>query len=102
MLNSGINTAIYSVHSVCSAASTAAFSYGIPLNKIIHLAGWKHVQTFLKHYFKPDLDKEINQLISHNQKELNAKQQMKTYLQKAENKSNKAVKRQTKRKINNK
>ena len=55
MIAAGIDISVYSVHSIRSALSTAAVAFGAPVDKIMSLAGWAKVDTFIKSYFKPEL-----------------------------------------------
>ena len=55
MIAAGIDISVYSVHSIRSASSTAAVAFGAPVDKIMSLAGWAKVDTFIKSYFKPEL-----------------------------------------------
>ena len=55
---SGIDTSIFTAHSFRSAASSAARSSNVPIDKIMTTAGWKSSETFRKFYDKP--------IISHN------------------------------------
>ena len=52
---SGIDTSIFTAHSFRSAASSAAKSLNVPIDKIMATAGWKSSQTFQKFYDKPIL-----------------------------------------------
>ena len=56
MLNAGIDTSVYSVHSIRSASSTTAVTFGTPVKKVLTKAGWKNVNTFVKTYFRPHLE----------------------------------------------
>ena len=50
---SGIDTSIFTAHSFRSAASSAAKSSNVPIDKIMSTAGWKSSETFRKFYDKP-------------------------------------------------
>ena len=50
---SGIDTSIFTAHSFRFAASSAAKSSNVPIDKIMATAGWKSSETFRKFYDKP-------------------------------------------------
>ena len=47
---SGIDTSIFTAHSVRSANTSAALSRDVPIDEIIKLAGWTGEKTFTKFY----------------------------------------------------
>ena len=55
MLNVGIDTSVYSVHSIRAASSTTAVAFGTPVKKVMAKADWKNVDTFVKTCFRPNL-----------------------------------------------
>ena len=61
MAKAGIDTTIYSVHSITAASSTAVVAYGTPVDKIIQLAGWKTADVFIKTYFRPNMVDDSNE-----------------------------------------
>lgn len=50
---SGINTELFSGHSVRSATCSKAARVGVPLNTIMKQGGWRQESTFQKYYNKP-------------------------------------------------
>ena len=50
---SGIDTSIFTAHSFRAAASSAAKSSNVPIDKIMAIAGWQSSETFRKFYDKP-------------------------------------------------
>jgi len=54
----GLDTNIFSAHSVRGASATAASLGGANIEEILESAGWSNTQTFAKFYNKPLLDKK--------------------------------------------
>ena len=48
----GIDTDVFGPHSIRGAASTAAASHGVSLEKILSTAGWSNASTFARFYHK--------------------------------------------------
>ena len=48
----GINTDIFTGHSIWSAASISARNWGTQITDILAVAGWSSERTFAKHYDK--------------------------------------------------
>ena len=59
----GIDTSHFSAHSYRGAGLSAAYSKGVPLDKIIAHGDWKNCETFKKHYDAPSSDTPIGQVI---------------------------------------
>ena len=53
LTDSGINTDVYSAHSVRSASSSAAAMMGCPIDSIMKQIGWSNAKTFAMYYNKP-------------------------------------------------
>ena len=49
----GIDVKTFGAHSTRSAACSAAFQSGVPLDCILSTAGWTNCSTFAKYYNKP-------------------------------------------------
>ena len=49
----GIDTEIFSVHSLRGASTSAAFSQGVSISNILHMADWSQENTFRKFYYRP-------------------------------------------------
>lgn len=56
--NSGIDVSQYGAHSTRAAAVSAAVSKNLPVEEILHTAGWSSERTFAEFYKKPILDKK--------------------------------------------
>ncbi|GFS05193.1 reverse transcriptase/ribonuclease h/methyltransferase [Elysia marginata] len=52
MFKSGIDTNVFGAHSIRGAASTAAASDGVPIDKILSTAGWSNASSFARFYHK--------------------------------------------------
>ena len=50
----GVDISVFSAHSVRSAATSAAFSRDVPIDKILDLAGWSSQSTFNRFYCRSD------------------------------------------------
>ena len=49
----GIDTTVFTPHSVRAASTSAAHTAGVPIQVILATAGWSGVQTFARFYHKP-------------------------------------------------
>ena len=48
----GIDTAVFSAHSTRGAATSAAFSKGVPVAEILQMADWPGASTFRRFYLR--------------------------------------------------
>ncbi|XP_038062756.1 uncharacterized protein LOC119733242 [Patiria miniata] len=55
--SAGIDTSVFTAHSVRSASTSAAATAGVPIQLILQTAGWSGAQTFAKFYNKPIIEK---------------------------------------------
>ena len=53
LFSAGVDTTKFTAHSTRSAACSAAFKNGVPLNVILSTANWARSSTFAKFYNKP-------------------------------------------------
>lgn len=53
MQRSGLDTSIFTPHSIRSASTSAAARANVPINTILQTAGWSKESTFAKYYQKP-------------------------------------------------
>jgi len=53
LLRSGVDTKIFSAHSLRSASSSKAKAMSVPIQDILKTAGWSRESTFAKYYNKP-------------------------------------------------
>jgi hypothetical protein len=53
MKNAGLNTQMFTPHSLRAASTSAATRASVPLNTILSTAGWSRESTFRKYYDKP-------------------------------------------------
>ena len=60
MHDAGINTDMFTPHSIRSASTSAAKRTGTPLNTILSAAGWTQESTFRKYYNKPLCSKDFD------------------------------------------
>ena len=51
--SAGIDTSVFSAHSVHGASSTAAANLGITTNEILKAADWSSKSVFHRFYYKP-------------------------------------------------
>ena len=51
--DAGIDTSIFSAHSVRGASATAAKEKGVTLSDILHTADWSSDTTFRRFYYRP-------------------------------------------------
>ena len=49
----GIDTEIFSAHSLRGASTLAAFSQGVSVSDILQMADWSQENTFCKFYYRP-------------------------------------------------
>ena len=49
----GVDTAIFSVHSLRGAATTEALNQGVSVTDILGMADWSQESTFTRFYYKP-------------------------------------------------
>ena len=54
--DAGIDTSIFSAHSVRGASATAAMEKGVTLSNILHTADWSSDTTFRRFYYRPVKD----------------------------------------------
>ena len=52
----GIDTGIFSAHSLRGAATSAAFNQGVSISEILKMANWSQERTFCKFYYKPSFN----------------------------------------------
>ena len=61
MKESGLDTTVFTAHSVRSASTSAAMRSNIPLQTILNTAGWATDNVFRKYYNKPLEDKTMGE-----------------------------------------
>ena len=49
----GVDTTIFSVHSLRGAATTEALNQGVSVTDILGMADWSQESTFTRFYYKP-------------------------------------------------
>ena len=54
--DAGIDTSIFSTHSIRGASATAAMEKGVTLSNILHIADWSSDTTFRRFYYRPVKD----------------------------------------------
>ena len=52
MHSAGIDTSVFKAHSVRGAATTKAYTTGVPLAQILKIANWSNERTFCRHYLR--------------------------------------------------
>jgi hypothetical protein len=52
MHSAGIDTSVFKAHSVRGAATTKAYTTGVPLAQILKMANWSNERTFRRHYLR--------------------------------------------------
>ena len=52
----GIDTSIFSAHSLRGASTTAALNQGVSLADILKMANWSQESTFARFYYKPQFN----------------------------------------------
>lgn len=62
MRDAGIDTEMFTPHSIRSASTSAAKRTGTPLNTILAAAGWTRESTFRRYYNKPLCNKDFDVL----------------------------------------
>ena len=54
--DAGIDTSVFSAHSIRGASATAAAKQGISFSVILKTADWTRESTFRRFYYRPDED----------------------------------------------
>jgi len=52
----GVDTSVFSAHSVRGASSSAALSKGVHIADILTMADWSRDSTFKRFYYRPTVD----------------------------------------------
>ena len=63
LAEAGIDTAIFKVHSVRGASTSAATNASVPMEEILKMANWSTESTFQKFYYKPVLNTNFGRAV---------------------------------------